>query len=443
MTMNDSDVRDVLHRATEDLVSPPGLLGEVRRGGRRRVVRRRAVLATLCAAVVALPVAGGLQLASDGGEVQVASPLLDEPTRGDLARNEGYLRQVRDVWQRRRAELETPMSGEPHIVWAGQTPAGPAAYIAHRTTHNPIVSEPANDRLVAMAAFVEPTANGPSVMTTETITDAGTDGNSQAVLLGPQRDVLLVLDFGQPVEFSPELQYMPDGKVKRTFQPVAFRDGAAILAVQPQRTKITVGLARTPVKRENVVHITNATEILSPNGDSPSRKRLRYTLPGADPAWGGDPTTPEYQNKPGAKEVSAQGTEALADYIDPLGAHVGDGSPLLSIYGATPDGRRLLVETIQYDDEPARVIALTARNDESFQAVANTVADWTAPLQVRLQLPDNQGTLVAAEGATLSYRVADGEWVDAGRNAALLPANATDVRVTNASGTVTNVAVAS
>ncbi|MEK8105279.1 hypothetical protein NKG94_08980 [Micromonospora sp. M12] len=29
--MNDSDVRGILHRATDDLVSPPGLLAEVRR----------------------------------------------------------------------------------------------------------------------------------------------------------------------------------------------------------------------------------------------------------------------------------------------------------------------------------------------------------------------------------------------------------------------------
>ncbi|GAA3775479.1 hypothetical protein GCM10022225_74270 [Plantactinospora mayteni] len=441
MTMNDSDVRDILHRATDDLVGTPGLLLAVRRGGRRRVVRRRAVLAAVCAAVVAVPVVGGLQLAGDGGEVRVASPLLDEPTRGDLAADEGYLRQVREAWQRRLEQNGDQMRGEPHIVWAGSTPAGPAAYVAHRTAKNPVVSEPANDRMIAMAAFVEPTTEGPRVMTIETVTDAGTDGNSQAALLGPQRDVLLVLDFGQPVEFSPELKYMPDGKVKRTFQPVAFRDGAAVLAVQPQRTKITVGLARTPVRQENVVHITNAMAIMFPNGDSPAPRSLRYALPGAEQAWGGDPTTPEYQNKPGAQEVGVQGTEALAEYIDPVGAHRSDGSPLLSIYGVTPDSRRLLVETIQFDDEPARVIALLARNDEPFQAVASTFADWTAPLPVRLRLPDNQGIVVAAEGAALSYRIRDGKWQNAGRNAALLPADATDVRVTDASGTVTSIPV--
>ena len=74
--------------------------------------------------------------------------------------------------------------------------------------------------------------------------------------------------------------------------------------------------------------------------------------------------------------------------------------------------------------------------------MASTAADWSAPLPVRLRLPDNQGVLVAAEGSALSYRVGDGQWQDAGRNAALLPATATDVRVTDANGTTTNVSVA-
>ncbi|MFE9656982.1 hypothetical protein [Micromonospora sp. NPDC006431] len=432
MTLNDSNVRDVLHRATDHLVGPPGLLDEVRRGGRRRVVRRRAVLAVVCAAVVAVPV-GGLHLASDGGEVQVASPLLDEPTRGDLAGDEGYLRQVREVWQRRLEQDGDQMRGEPHVVWAGRTPAGPAAYIAHRTVHNPIAS-PDGDRVIAMAAFVEPTADGPRVTTREQVTDAGTDGISQAALLGPQRDVLLVLDSGQPVEFSPELRYMPDGKVKRSFQRVAFRDGAAVLAVPPQRTKITVALSKTPVSRENVVHIINDGPILFPDGKGrPRPLQVRHTLPGAEKVWVGDPS---------AKEVSAP-ADALAEYIDSAGVHTSDGSPLLWVYGATPDGRLLLVETIQYDDDPARVIALLAPKQLPFKAVASTFADWKSPLPVRLRLPDNQGILVAAEGSALSYRSGDGKWQDAGRNAALLPANATDVRVIDASGTVTTVPVTS
>ncbi|MEU4474978.1 hypothetical protein [Micromonospora sp. NPDC023888] len=420
MTMNDSDVREILRRATDYLVAPAGLLGAVRRGGRRRVVRRRSVLAAVCAAVVALPVAGGLRLAGDGGAAPVAAPMFDEPTRGDLAADDGYLRQVREAWKRRLEQTGGTTRGEPHVVWAGTTPAGPAAYVADSTTRHTTVG------------FVEPTADGPRIGTLTVVDDTGTDGIEQAALFGPQRDVLLVLDFGQPVEFSADLRYLPDGKVERTFTPVAFRDGAAVMSVPPQRTKLTVALARTPVSRENMVHINNTELIQFPGGqDRPAPPLIRHTLPGAQQVWGTDPA---------AEQVSAP-AEAIADYIDPVGVHTHNGSPRLWVYGATPDGRRLLVETIQYDDDPSRVIALLAGRDLPFEAVAGTTVDWSAPLPVQLRLPDDQGVLVAAEGSALSYRVAGGQWQDAGRNAALLPAAATDVRVTDAAGTTTTVPV--
>ncbi|MFC8618156.1 hypothetical protein ACFT9M_17305 [Micromonospora purpureochromogenes] len=61
---------------------------------------------------------------------------------------------------------------------------------------------------------------------------------------------------------------------------------------------------------------------------------------------------------------------------------------------------------------------------------------------MRLRLPDEQGILVAAEGATFSYRVGTGKWRDAGRDAALLPADATEVRVTPANGNATTMTTA-
>jgi hypothetical protein len=114
----------------------------------------------------------------------------------------------------------------------------------------------------------------------------------------------------------------------------------------------------------------------------------------------------------------------------------------LYVKGATPDGRRLLLQTVQYDDDPARVIALLARDDAPFTVAASGFADWNAPLPVRLRLPDEQGILVAAEGAALSYRVGSGKWRDAGRDAALLPADATEVRITPAKGATATVTIA-
>ncbi|MFU8875000.1 hypothetical protein [Micromonospora sp. SL4-19] len=99
----------------------------------------------------------------------------------------------------------------------------------------------------------------------------------------------------------------------------------------------------------------------------------------------------------------------LDAYYDVGGFHANHGSPLLHIKGATPDGRRLLLQTIQYDDDPSRVVALLARDGDPFTVAASGFADWKDPLPVRLRLPDEQGILVAAEGATLSYRIGAGK----------------------------------
>ncbi|MFI5485624.1 hypothetical protein [Micromonospora echinaurantiaca] len=436
MSINDSDVRAVLHRVTDDLAGPPALLGDVRRGGRRRLLRRRAVLAAACAAVVAVPVGGALHLADRGTTIHVASPLFDDPTSGDLAGDAGYLRQVRQAWRQRAGDLDFGLRGEPHVVWAGRTPAGPAAYVAQRSAANPVVSDPGGDRMIGFAAFVEPTADGPRVMTVETLTDAGTDDNYQAALVGPERDVLVVLDGGAPVEFSPSYRYAPDGRIERTFQRVAFRDGAAVLPVPSQRDKVTVALSRPPVSMANALRISNAGQILFPDGqDSPQPPQLTHTLPGAERAWGSDPA-----GQAGAAMIEG---DSLAAYIDAGGTHRAGDAPMLTVYGATPDGRRLLLRSIHYADDPARVIALLARGDAPFEAAASGFADWTAPLPVRLRLPDGQGILVAAEGAALSYRVGAGRWLDAGRNAALLPAGATEVRVTAPDGEAATVPVGS
>lgn len=434
MTIQERDVRGVLRRVTDDLVGPPTLLDDVRRGGRRRLRRRRAVLAAVCAAVVAVPVGGALHLADGGAAAEVASPLFDGPTRGDLAGDGRYLRQVRQAWRDGAGDTGSDVEGEPHVVWAGNTPAGPAAYVAQRATATREVWTPPGHRMIGYAAFVEPTDGGPRVMTRETVTDAGTDGSSAAVLLGPQRDVLVVLDTGQPVEFSPTLTYAGDGRVERTFQPVAFRDGAAVLSVPPQRDRVTVALVRPPVSATTAVRIANATDVLfADRKDSPQPRSVTYTLPGAERVWGDNPAAQVGRN--------VHETDALAAYVDPGGTHRAGTAPILVVYGATPDNRQLLLQSVQYDDDPARAIALLAHAGAPLQPVASGFVDWNAPLPVRLRLPDGQGVLVAAEGAALSYRVGAGEWQDAGRGAALLPADATEVRVTAAGGAASTVRV--
>ncbi|MFC6021174.1 hypothetical protein ACFP2T_33995 [Plantactinospora solaniradicis] len=432
MTMSDGDVRVVLQRATDHLTGPPGLLDEVRQGGRRRVVRRRSVLAAGLAVAAAASVGGVLRHSGGRDRLEFASPLFDQPTRGDLAGNELHRRRVLEVWRRRLARVDGGVAGDPHLVWAGTTPAGAAAYVIQRSAENPVVTEPAGDRLVAFAAFVKAREDRLEVMTVEGVTDAGMDGNSQAALLGDGDDVLLVLDDGRPVEFSPELWFAADGKVRRTFRPVVFQDGAALLELPPQRGKVTFALSRTPVSQRNSLHVSGTSEILFPDGrDRPEPTRLVHTLSGAGVVWGDDPEAEvrRYVDESGA----------LAEYQDAVGLHRAGSGPVLTVYGVSPDGRRLLLETIQYDDYPARAVVLLGPVGSPLRVVASRVVDWNATVPVWLPLPDGLGTLVAAEGAAFGYRLQGGPWQDAGRDAALLPAGAVEFRLTSRNGLVSTV----
>lgn len=102
-------------------------------------------------------------------------------------------------------------------------------------------------------------------------------------------------------------------------------------------------------------------------------------LPGAELAWGRDPQT--------AALTHVDEAGALAAYVDHGGSHDHGDSPLLTLYAATPDGRRLYVPRCS--------------------------------------------TTTPRPGA--SYRSGTG-WRDAGRDAALIPAGVTEVRVTPSGG---------
>jgi hypothetical protein len=90
------------------------LLDRVRAGGRRRVVRRRTLLAAGLTTVVAGSAAGVVLSAGGGGAAPVASPLLDDPTRGDLRRDREFRDQVHAVWRDHVGGIA--VRGEPHLV---------------------------------------------------------------------------------------------------------------------------------------------------------------------------------------------------------------------------------------------------------------------------------------------------------------------------------------
>ncbi|MEV6488950.1 hypothetical protein AB0M20_10000 [Actinoplanes sp. NPDC051633] len=388
--MTDLDVprvRDALDRATGHLDAPPDLLDRVRAGGRRRVVRRRTLLGAGLAVAAGGSVAGARLLRNGGPEVMPVSNRLDRPTRGDLAGDEDYLRRVRAAWRQHNGD-ELRFVGEPHVTWAGRTPAGPVALVAQRLP--PRVVSPVGQVEFGLTGFVGTVDGRPAAGVTEQmLTEAA---NSPAFLAGPRRDVLVVVDDDRPVSYSSAVRWDDQGRAVRTFRPLAFTNGASVSTVPAQSDGLSIGLR----SGDEGVGLINMGEVRW----TPMPTLVR-TLGGASSDW---------------DVVAMDGYEDRYGYPTP---------PLVRewrIAGASPDGRPFVVQTL-----------VTGRTVRTFafvtpQPVLIGVAE--SPKRLEVRLPAGLGWVVAEEGASIAYRVGAGDWIPVTGDAALLPPAATQWRVT-------------
>jgi hypothetical protein len=389
--MTDLNVHDALDRATGHLDLPPGLLDRVRAGGRRRVVRRR----TLLGAGLAVATAGsaaGVWWRPGGADAMPASIRFDRATRGDLAGDAAYLRQVRDAWRAHVGD-QIRTVGEPHVVWAGRTPAGPVALVAQRTP--PRVASPIGQVEFGLTGFVEQRAGRPAAGNMETMLSEAV--NSPAFLAGPDRTVLVVVDEDRPVSFSPSLSWDAQGRPARTFRQLTYRDGASVTSVAPQRDTVAIGLR----SGDEGVGLANISEILD----------VRV-----------DPMPALIRRLPGARlDVDLV---SLEDYQDRYGY---PGPPSVAswrISGAA--GSRLFVVQTLVTGRTVRTFVCI---DPTPRLAGIADGDPQAPPSLRVRLPENLGFVVAAESASLAYRVGSGDWIPVIGDAALLPPAATEYRV--------------
>lgn len=416
--MTDADIRDVLHRATRDLAAPPDLLERSRARGHRRLVRRRSMIAAGLALVVAGSGAGVWRLGGEPAADPVASPLFNATTRGDLADDAAFLDRVRDAW-RTHLGSDLDVVGAPHVVWAGDTPAGPVAAVAQRTPEKPAGGTHGQVEY-GLFGFVETTAQGLRGTWTEGLTTK--TEQATGMIVGPDRDVLVLLDDGKPVELSPSYSYAADGRIVRQFSPLPFADGAAVVKLKSRPGRIDFALRRPGGEPQQQVSIVNFGEIARPPGSQlPDVEVLHRLLPAGDSAWPAVETA--------AREAADRWAQrALAPYIDPTSGAREAEAPW-HVLATTPDGRRLMLRTLGHNGDPQRILGLLGGPDAVPTVHYGGTVDPRAALPVKLRLPDEQGIVVAAKGAGLRYRAGDGEWVRVDGDAALLPHTATEVEV--------------
>jgi hypothetical protein len=434
----EDDLREALRVATAPVTVPPGLADRARLAVRRRHARRsRAALLLAPVAVVVVVAAAVLVLPRVGGgpaPVPTADEeLLNRPTGGDLAGDaaveatvvEAFLRGVRPPTYR-SPDLPTPLAGagpigDPHVLWIGTTPGGPAAVVVQRERG------PAGS--VVAVGFVGPGRTGPTLAAV----GRGAPGYDDlaGAFLGTDRRTVLVVDRGEPLTWSYQHTYRPGGGIVLRDRRVVFTDGVAVLrvpaGVDPGQVAVTRPGAPGP---DRVVALGNYEY---PAGGGVAA-RLPWAADKQDPDAGLFPVGGGDERWPAAGSDDRYGQlletfRAALEAVPSDRGLVGDaGDDLWYAYGSTPDGRRLVATDEAALGDASRAYAVLVRDGAPPVVVDGGPVTPRSAVPFVVRLPDAQGWLVASRGKALSWRTGTGAWTAAGRDAALLPAAATEVR---------------
>ncbi|MCY1139583.1 hypothetical protein OWR29_16410 [Actinoplanes sp. Pm04-4] len=397
--MTDTEIRDVLNRAAGDVNPAPDLLDRVRAGGHRRVVRRRVALGGALAVVAA----GGL---APLARRRSAPAMFDGRIRGDLAGDTELAGRVKNAYG--------PGS---QVRWIGDTPYGPVA----------AVTKPSGTPGYDFQSFVETVggelrpADGATMVPEGSVQPA-------AMLAGPDRDVLVVITGPSGVTYSEKFSIDAAGRIARTFEPLIETDGAVVLRIPAPDSFLPIALRSGEVP--DTVWLANLETVVDASGraDNQLPPRIDWSLPGREKAWRDEPTGSE-------KDWWDVGTQPA--YLDPFGYHTWTGPTEWHLSGATADGRRLVVQTLQLDGR-ARAFWMTGRAGEKPRVnylgrledgLSTDATDGfgeTFPI-LHARLPQQLGVAVAALNCQLRFRVRGEAWLPIAGHAAVVPAAATEL----------------
>jgi len=443
--MNTDSLASLLHDAADDLEPRAGFTEAVLRGGRRRQVRRRLAVAVSAATAVALLGGGAYAVVHHDSTEQTTvadNPLLSQPTKGDLAGDQAFLDQAVGLWQvglTRAPEADRhvydDMRGEPHVYWAGGTPAGRAAVVVQQVyvhQNNQLHLNAGGLKLAAGLVAIDPADGKLKLVTDQWQMDGPTDrlGNFR---FGPgDRTLLITTTAGMPIFYSPE-PLLRDRQPARDWHRMPVRDGIAVVelpgAIDPNGAMV-VEQATQPapdyLDRVGSIGFRPASEYVADVNDTtpqtiepPAPTGIRWVnarlTAGSD---GG----PQFDiDKAYLTEVA----QKLA-YSGTVGMYMGG----YYIRVGLPDGRVAVVSDLQSGAHPARFYALLVTPDMKYEVYDGGDVNAAEPLPVHFRLPDKQGWVIAQQGQTLQYRTsADNAWQDAGTDAALVPDETVQVKV--------------
>jgi len=432
--MNVEDqVRTIFQTCTDDLRPRSDLLADVQRGGARRKFRGRVAMAMGTVVVIAAAAVGAWTAFKPGPTIPAADQAwLNAPTRGNLAGDSGYLKQAASAWDDSHGKsmnaergIFDHLRGAPHVVWAGKTPVGNAAFIVQESylrQHDEIQIDHEGSHL--LMGFVGPGSDGKPVIIGDTYPAPGSyeDG---AFLIGKDDHTLVVLDQGKALDYS-TLTINGDGTVHRTFAPVKFHDGAAVISIPANVQKYDVALTghgrRSPSNSDpSIANNAYLGTTIGANAEFDYKRLPR--------SWNAKIWVSGRADRPKGLTCNSITGSELAKFTDPY-AQTSVESPPLCIYGITANGSRFAVMNVGgFNFHPSWIEAIVEHNGKR-QDVYGGTYDKKSALWVHIRLPDQQGWIIGRDGAALAYQTGDDQWHTVTSSAALIPDNARQVKVT-------------
>lgn len=440
--MNTTDLGELLRGATAGVEPSEGFTEQVLQGGRRRRFRRRIAMAASAVVVAAVAVAGTTVGWNDAAP-SVGEQRLNTPTKGDLADDQAFLDGVTRVWQselslaaENRYRVYDDLRGEPHVVWAGNTPAGPAAIVIQQTQIHEdywVQAKWSGEYLAEGLVAIDPEDGKLKLLGTRSPFQ---DGEPLSYyVFGPDDRTMLIVDMGKPLYYStnPRVKTDGDDPYRPEWHRVSAHDGVAIVAIpEPSGDWGTHRLL--------AYHGDHPPSVV--DGDT---KEIAYP----ETSWGylhGRITKVPDDQLPFPNFFRWEDTWTFgtpAGGVNANGVQFAVDDRIHSQWQVTvwlPD-RVVVVKETMIDREPSRFdgngsVLTVAISTIEPDAVGNVPVvdvervDHDAVLPIKYRIPDGGGWVVAKKGQSLSYRTApDGQWQDAGKDAALLPDNAVEVKV--------------
>lgn len=446
--MDNTQLTTAMREATEDLEPQDDFAAAVLRGGRRRRTRGRvaigaAITGAVAAAVVAAVAVPARLSAPPPGE-QHDGPKQEQllaRSGGDLVHDRDTVRLATTAWQ---DSVDTTYVnefgylshrlGEPHVYWAGTTPAGAAAVITQAAVLPASDNVEASDRgqrVVAVGLLVTSPGAKRELELVGVQFDGDHNGYGGYFVFPDNRTVLgIEPEAGLALFVSPNTAIGAGGRSRRHWTELPGHDGVSYTQLpepaNPRNIRLAVSQAGgDPNAGEQKLGahlpLLSAVDYIAEREGVDVDNGLPW--PARDMTVGDETTLPRTPLDLFGTALRESGLLDSASFDEEeLGAH-------WQVVAGMADGRTMIVGPYQELDNPAYLFTVLVRAGGAVEKVARGPAvDPDAVLPVRVRLPGGQGWVVAAQGHQLTHRTG-GAWSAPVADAALVPDATTQVRV--------------